>query len=182
MNTVCTIAGIAASFALFAPLAQAGMQTQTIDFFNDDEAPVGSMLRLFLPELDGRRIVETRLTLEFTPAPGFDVGSFYVLIAPPVEPDEGEDGFIVLDAFKDLGWSGSETRRVELTFSALNGVLSPGLWGVDLFPTLDPPLLIGRFSADSRWEIDTIEVPAPAATSAACFGGVLMLRRRRQVS
>jgi len=162
----------------FASIASAALETYTIDFFSEEEGPVAQQLRLFLPDLTGRQIVEARLYLDFTPAPGFDAGSFYLLVAPPVSPDPGADGFIFLDAAEDLGWSGTQTQSFDGVFTALNGILNPGLWGYDVFPTTDPPILIGSFSARSRWEIDTIEVPAPGALSLIATAGLLAFRRR----
>ncbi len=167
-----------AAIGAFASIANAALETYTIDFFDEEEGPVAQQLRLFLPDLTGRQIVEARLYLEFTPAPGFDAGSFYLLVAPPVAPDPGADGFIFLDAAADLGWSGSETQSFEGVFTALNGVLNPGLWGYDVFPTTEPPILIGSFSADSRWEIDTIEVPSPGTLFLASAASLVAFRRR----
>jgi uncharacterized protein (TIGR03382 family) len=135
------------------------------------------MLRFIRPDLTGRTIVETRLFLTFTPAPGFDAGDFYLLLVAPVSPEVRGDGFIFLDTRADLGWSGAGTFSAQLTFSNLNGVLNPGLWTFDVFPTIDPPILVGTFSGDTRWEVDTI--PTPGTAALALLAGLLPLRRRR---
>jgi hypothetical protein len=176
-HSLCLVAA-AAGVVASASGASAALETYTIDFFSEEEGPVAQQLRLFLPDLTGRQIVETRLVVEFTPSPGFDAGSFYMLVAPPVASDPGEDGFIFIDTGVDLGWTGQGTFRYEHTFTALNGILNPGLWGYDVFPTIDPPILVGRFSADSRWEIDTVEVPSPGALALLTSAGLLAIRRR----
>lgn len=173
----CLVAAFVAVSAC-SSAASAALETYTIDFFSEEEGTIAQQFRLFLPDLTGRQIVETRLVLEFTPAPGFDAGSLYLLLAPPVSPDPGEDGFIFIDTSADLGWSGEGTFRYEHTFTALNGLLNPGLWGYDVFPTTEPAFLVGRFSADTRWEIDTVDVPTPGALSLVSAAGLLVLRRR----
>jgi hypothetical protein len=164
--------------AAFVPSAAAGVMTEVIDFFPEGEQSVASMLRFVRPDLTGRTIVETRLYITFTPAAGFDAGDFYLLLVAPVSPDLRGDGFIFLDSRADLGWSGAGTFTAQLTFSNLNGVLNPGLWTFDVFPTIDPPIYAGTFSDDTRWEVDT--VPAPASCLTMCAGAMVMARRRRR--
>lgn len=173
----CLVAAFAA-VAACTSVASAALETYTIDFFPEEDTSIAQQFRLFLPDLTGRQIVETRLVVEFTPAPGFDAGSLYLLLAPPVASDPGEDGFIFIDTGLDLGWSGEGTFRYEHTFTALNGILNPGLWGYDVFPTTDPAFLVGRFSADTRWEVDTIEVPTPGTLALATGAGLVAFRRR----
>lgn len=163
------------SATMVAPVS-AGLLTEVVDFFPEGEQSVASMLRFIRPELTGRTIVETRLFITFTPAAGFDAGDFYLALVAPVSAVARGDGFIFLDARSDLGWSGGGTLSAQMTFSNLNGVLNPGLWGFDAFPTIDPPIFAGTFSDDTRWELDTI--PAPSAILLAC-APLLAGRRRR---
>ena len=161
-----------------ACIANAGVMTEVIDFFPEGEQSVASMLRFLRPELTGRTVVETRLYITFTPGAGFDAGDFYLLLVAPVMPEARGDGFIFLDSRTDLGWSGPGTFSAQLTFSNLNGVLSPGLWNFDAFPTIDPPIYAGTFSDDTRWEVDTI--PAPSALTLALAAAAAAIRRRRR--
>lgn len=147
--------------ALGAPTAAAGLRTDVIDFFRDTPGTINASLRFIRPDLQGRRIVETRLHLEFTPGPGYDAGDFFVALAGPIEPNAGADGFFFLTSGDDFGWHGSGTFSVDLTLQQLNGVVLGTLWQFDTFALTDPPILDGFFSEDSRIEIDTIPaVPA----------------------
>ncbi len=165
----------AAALAIATPVF-AGVQTYTVDFFPDDPSTINIMLGFITPALTGKTIVETRLFVEFTPEPGYDAGDLYFLLAAPVIPDAGADGFIYLESGPDMGWSGSGTVFYENTFTNLNGVLQIGVWQHDVFPTFDPPIYQGSFSADSRWEIDYI----PAPGTATALGGLLLIGARRR--
>ncbi|MCL4220903.1 MAG: hypothetical protein KJZ65_06005 [Phycisphaerales bacterium] len=169
------ILGAVAALAI-ASTAFAGVQTYTIDFFPDDPGAINIMLGFITPALTGKTIVQTRLFVEFTPLSGYDAGDLYFLLAAPVIPDADEDGFIYLESGADMGWSGQGTFFYENTFTSLNGVLQVGVWQHDVFPTFDPPIYQGFFSADSRWEIDYI--PAPATASS--LGGLLLVGSRRR--
>lgn len=173
-NNVWMAAGVC---AVVASAACAGVQTEIVDFFNDDESNIGIELVFLRPHLTGREIVETRLIIDFTPSVGYDAGDLNLLITAPVISAPGEEGFVYLNMGDDLGWSGQGTFSASLAFSNLNGVLQPGVWTTSLLGTGDPPLLAGSFSAQTRWEIDT--VPAPGGAGLAAVALCAGLRRRR---
>ncbi len=157
--------------------AAAGVQTEIVDFFADGENPIGIELVFIRPHLTGRTVVETRLILDFSPAAGYDAGDLNLLITAPVDPAPGADGFIFLNTGDDLGWSGQGSFSTVLTFSNLNGVLQPGVWTTSMLGTGDPPLLVGTFGPNTRWEIDTVPAPGAAALGALALGA--FTRRRR---
>lgn len=167
--------------ALAAPAlaanAAAGVQTEIIDFFGDGEGNIGVELVFLRPHLTGRTIVETRLYLDFSPADGYDAGSLNLLLTAPVIPDPGADGFIFLNTGDDLGWMGQGSFSTVLTWSNLNGVLQPGVWTTSMLGTGDPPLLVGTFGPNTRWEVDT--VPAPGGAALAFLSVGALTRRRR---
>lgn len=159
--------------------ASAGLMTETIDFFPDAPGSFLRSLRFIRPELEGRRIVETRLYLTFTTVPGFDAENFFISLNAPVTPDDGQDGFIFLTSGENLGWLGQGTFTAQLTLPNLNGELFGALWQFDLFPTTDPPIFDGFFSEDSRFEVDTVPVPGPGSAGFGAVAMLMMARRRR---
>lgn len=162
-------------------VAAGGIETEIVDFFPEGEQLLQSQLLFIRPHLAGREIVETRLIIEFTPAAGYNAADFYLLLVAPVEPVKGATGFVYLQSGKDLGWHGSGTFSASLSFSDLNGILMEGgRWGFEAFPSIDPPIFAGTFSDSTRWEIDTVEVPAPGALALLASGALCGARRRRR--
>lgn len=182
LNVLLAGSAVALGTLCLAAPARAGLMTETIDFFPDEPGSFLRSLRFLRPELEGRRIVETRLFLTFNSEPGFDAGDFFIALTAPVTPDPGAQGFIFLLSGDDLGWSGQGTFNAQRTLTDLNGVLFGSLWQFDLFPDLDPAIFDGSFSADSRFEINTVEVPAPAPATLTIAGGTLLLRRRHRAA
>lgn len=167
-------------FVIGAANVLGGLQTEVVDFFPEGEHFIASQLLFIRPHLEGRRVVETRLIIDFTPAAGYSASDFYLLLTAPIDPDPGATGFVYLDAGKDLGWTGAGTFSASLTFNNLNGVLQQGVWTFDVFPLLDPPIFAGTFSDETRWEIDTVEVPTAGTLALLAPSGLLSARRRRR--
>ncbi len=122
------------SFVLALPLALAPAamadEVRVVDYFPESPQHNGIQQYRFIGP-DSGIITNTRFVATFTTLDGFDAANLTILLAGRVIADDPNGGYWRITG-ADLGWFGEGTFTADVSTSAINCEVVPGLWIFDV--------------------------------------------------
>ena len=137
-----------------------GPQTAILNVFPTGQQ-TGAQTQIDFSGPSSCQVLQSRMSVTFTTAGTFDAADLVIGLVAPLGPSPGSGGWYVTGA--DLGWSGSGLFTASVSSDFLNGIAISSTWTLRVGSLNDPPTYSGEFSADSRVEIDYIQLPPPCA-------------------